>query len=96
MTDRSARRMRRYAWWSLVQLTLVVVAFATWWDGAAFAAVLATLPIFWAWGHVQADVALNPLLDGRDRRRWRILLACLPGAMAVYCYRQVRLTPPAA
>jgi hypothetical protein len=94
MPDRSyRRRLARYAVCSSVQV-LVVVAIVL--GGAGFAAygvaalLLVSLPLLWAWGAFQAEVAMNPYLDDVERARWRILLACLPGSMAVYWYRHVR------
>jgi hypothetical protein len=33
---------------------------------------------------------MNPGLDDAARSRWRILLACAPGSMALYWLRHVR------
>ena len=57
-------------------------------SGALLVAVL--LPAFWAWGHFQAHVAMSPDLDEADRARWRVMLACVPGAMAGYWWLYVR------
>jgi hypothetical protein len=94
MSDRYHRRLRRYAGFSLVQL--VVVAFVGGSDvSPAYATtvvLITSAPVFWAWGAFQADVAMNPRLQEGDRRRWRILLACLPGSMAFYWFRHVRVS----
>ena len=39
----------------------------------------------------QAVVAMNPDFEDRDRRRWRIMIACMPGSMAVYWHRHIRV-----
>jgi hypothetical protein len=92
MSDRYYRRLQRYAGFSLVQLcVMTIVGTRGVESGAAVAAVLvASAPVLWAWGLFQADVAMNPRFEESDRRRWRIILACLPGSMAFYWLRHVR------
>lgn len=53
-------------------------------------AVVASVPVFWGWGRFQGAIALNPELDEAGQARWRMLLACVPGAMALYWHRHVR------
>jgi hypothetical protein len=95
MSDRSYRRLRRYAGFSVVQLLVaLVVVVGDLRSGYAVPALLgASLPVFWAWGPYQADVTMNPHLQDSDRAQWRIMLACLPGSMAVYWHRHIRVSP---
>jgi hypothetical protein len=67
-----------------VQAVVVIAAFA----GAVL--VVSVLLSFWGWGHMQAELALNPYLDEVRRARWRMLLACVPGAIALYWLLHVR------
>jgi hypothetical protein len=89
---RHDRRLRRAAACSGLQLVSgVLVLLAGPVAGpAAVGFVVATLLSFGAWGAFQAELALNPELDDRDRARWRMALACVPGAMALYWRRHVR------
>jgi hypothetical protein len=98
MSHRLYRRLRRYAVFSVVQLlvALVVVGGDLESGYAIVALLIASAPVFWAWGPYQADVAMNPHFQERDRRRWRVLLACLPGSLAVYWYRHIRVGPDSA
>jgi hypothetical protein len=90
---RSYQRLTRYAAFTAVHAVVVLVLA---WRGPDLAdagtVVLAgaSLPLAWAWGSFQADVALNPLLDERERSRWRIVLACVPWSIAIYWLREVR------
>jgi hypothetical protein len=52
--------------------------------------VVSVLLSFWALGHLQAEIALNPYLDEVGRARWRIALASVPGALALYWLLHVR------
>jgi len=91
MTARLQRRLRRAAICSALQAAIVLAAFAgVPYDAALVALVLVSLPLLWALGPFQADVSLNTALDEDDRRRWRIALASVPGAMALYWHRHLR------
>jgi hypothetical protein len=57
---------------------------------AGLVGLAVSLPLLFAWGAYQADVAINPELDEAERRRWRILLWCFPWSMTVYWLRHVR------
>ena len=59
-------------------------------DYALAALLVVSVPVCLAWGPYQAVVAMNPDFEDRDRRRWRIMLVCIPGSMAVYWHRHVR------
>lgn len=85
-------RLTRYAAYSLFQLIVVlaVVAGPVPAELAGVVVIVASVPVALAWGHVQADVAMNPALDDVERRRWRIAIWCVPGAVAVYWLRHVR------
>jgi hypothetical protein len=56
--------------------------------------VVSLLLSFWALGHLQAEVALNPYLDAVGRTRWRMALVCVPGAVALYWVLHVRPDEP--
>jgi hypothetical protein len=92
MSHRYYARLRRYAALSAVQAVVVLVAALsaalTLVPGVVF--VLAGVAMFWAWGPFQAEIALNERLDDISRRRWRVLLVVVPGAMALYFHRHVR------
>jgi hypothetical protein len=92
MSDRSYRRLTRYALLALVTLPVVlVVAASPMPDQYAALVVLAMwLPFYPAIGPYQADLALNTRLDENLRRWWRIALFLLPWSMAVYWHRHVR------
>lgn len=92
MSHRSYLRFRRYAVFSLLQLIGVVLVGVTGLESGYAAAVVlvVSLPVLWAWGAFQADVAINASFEDSDRRRWRVLLACLPGSMALYWHRHIR------
>jgi hypothetical protein len=87
-----SRRFRRYAIVSAVQLAVFVAVAVMRADGTIALAlgVAVSLPALWAWGQVHADIALNPDLDEAERVRWRIGLACVPGAIAAYWFLYVR------
>ena len=59
-------------------------------SAGAVAVLVVSVPLFFAWGRYQADVALNPLLEERDRARWRTLLWLVPWSMTLYWHRFVR------
>jgi hypothetical protein len=86
------RRLTRYAAYSLLHLVVVITLVAgvlpAGWAGAVLLAV--SVPLLWAWGLFQADVAANPDLDEEGRMRWRILLWCVPWSMSVYWMQHVR------
>jgi hypothetical protein len=74
-----------------VQAVVVIAAFAGAPSSVAGAVlVVSVLLSFWGWGHMQAELALNPDLDEARRARWRMLLACVPGAIALYWLLHVR------
>ena len=85
-------RLTRYAAFSLFQLivVLVVVAAPVASEIAGTVVLAASVPVALAWGHVQADVAMNPLLDDVARNRWRIAVWCVPGSVALYWLLYVR------
>ena len=91
MSDAAYARLTRYAVFSVVHGVIAIVALSRvaepW---AVYALALASLPLFFAWGSFQADVALNPLLDEPGRTRWRVFLWMLPWSMALYWLRHVR------
>jgi hypothetical protein len=92
MPTASDKRVARYAGLSIVHLSVVlVVLFGPFRSlDRGLVILVASLPLLWAWGHYQADVATNPRLDDTDRTWWRIVLWCLPWAMTLYLLRQVR------
>ena len=92
------RRLTRYAAFAgLHGLVVVPLWFGVAHDGLGSVVLLVvSLPLMWAWGQFQADVALNPWIDEPSRSRWRIALACLPWSMTVYWACQVRTRRPPA
>jgi hypothetical protein len=94
MPDRFYRRLRRYAGFSVAQALVVVALTINDLPPEHALAVLLVVsaPVFWAWGPYQAVVAMNPDFEDGDRRRWRVMLACIPGAMAVYWHRHIRVS----
>ena len=89
MSDRSYRRLTRYAVFAVASLPLALFLRLTTGEGLVF--VLAVLPVwFLAIGPFQADVALNAGLTDAERRWWRIWLFLLPWSMAVYWRQHVR------
>lgn len=92
MPDRFYRRLRRYAGFSVAQVLAVVALTISGLPSeyALVALLIVLAPALWAWGPYQAVVAMNPDFEERDRRRWRILLFCIPGSMAVYWHRHIR------
>jgi steroid 5-alpha reductase family enzyme len=88
VSDRSYRRLTRFAALSVVDLVaLAVAATLPGWDAGVTLIWLLLLP---AIGPFQAEVALNPTLDEDDRRRWRIALYVVPWSMTLYWHRYVR------
>jgi hypothetical protein len=86
-----ASRLARYALFSALHGLVAVTAALGAFGAAAGPVVLAlSLPLVFAWGAFQADVAINPELDDTERRRWRIVLWCAPWSMTVYWLRHVR------
>ncbi len=85
-------RLTRYAAYSLLQLgaVIAVVVGPVPAQLAGAVVLVASIPVVLAWGHVQADVALNPLLDDVSRSWWRIAIWCVPGAVALYWLLHVR------
>ena len=85
-------RLTRSAAFSLFQLlvVLLVVLGPVPVETASVVVLAASLPVALDWGHVHADIALNPLLDAGRRSRWRIAVWCVPGAVAWYWLRYVR------
>lgn len=78
-----------------MQALVVVAAFAGLPSAVAGVVfVVSALATFWSWGHLQAEVALNVYLDDAQRARWRILLACVTGAFALYWLLHVRPYEP--
>jgi hypothetical protein len=89
VSDRSYRRLTRFAALSVADLVALAVAAALpGWGGAGL--ILVWLLLLPAIGPFQAEVALNPALDEDDRRRWRIALYVLPWSMTLYWHRYVR------
>lgn len=85
-------RLARYAAYSVLQLAVVVavVAGVVPAEVGGLAVLVASIPVAFGWGHVQADVALNPAFDDRARSRWRVGVWCVPGAVALYWLLHVR------
>lgn len=94
MPDRLYRRLRNCAAFSVGQFlaTLVICIGDVQSTYAVVALLVVSLPLFWSWGAYQAEVALNSRFRDRDRARWRVVLVCLPGSMAVYWYRHIRVS----
>jgi hypothetical protein len=88
VSDRSYRRLTRYAALSAMSLVALAVALALPWGGPAV--VLIWLLLLPAIGPFQAEVALNGVLDEGERRRWRIALYVMPWSMTLYWHRYVR------
>jgi hypothetical protein len=89
MSDRSYRRLTRYAVFAAVSIPLALILRLTYGWGAVF--VLDLLPVwFLAIGPYQADLALNVGLTEDERRQWRITLFLLPWSMALYWRLHVR------
>jgi hypothetical protein len=83
--------LARYAVFSTVHAVVVLGAlFGVLGPHDWLVVLIASVPLLFAWGAFQADVAMNPVLDERDRNRWRILLWLLPWSMAAYWHRYVR------
>ncbi|MET0602085.1 MAG: hypothetical protein ABW167_08870 [Baekduia sp.] len=94
MPDRLYRRLRRYAGFSAAQVLVAVVATLSGAppDYALAALLVVSVPVCLAWGPYQAVIAMNPNFEDHDRRRWRIMLVCIPGSMAVYWHRHIRVS----
>jgi hypothetical protein len=89
VSDRSYRRLTRFAALSVAHLVALAVAAASpGWGGAGV--LLVWLLLLPAIGPFQAEVALNPTFDEDERRRWRIALYVLPWSMTLYWHRYVR------
>jgi hypothetical protein len=92
MSDRSYRRLTRYALITGVSVPTAVIWMLSPVASPAVALLyLIALPAWYlAIGPYQADIAMNPVLDETARRWWRIALFLVPGAMSVYWHRYVR------
>jgi hypothetical protein len=90
VSDRSYRRLTRFAAGAMVNLLVVVAVSAAAPEWKLLVALVAALPLLPAIGPFQADVALNPVLDEDGRRRWRIALYVMPWSMTLYWHRYVR------
>jgi len=95
VSDRAYRRFTRYAAFSVLHGLIVVLAVV----GLAgpdpgLVVLVASIPLLFAWGAYQGDIALNPLLDEAGRTRWRIGGWCLPWSMALYWHRHIRARRP--
>jgi hypothetical protein len=93
MSDRSYRRLTRYAVFAAASAPAFLVALLSPLSryGAAAFVFLIALPVWYlSIGPYQAEIALNPDLDETTRRWWRIALFLVPGAMALYWHRYVR------
>lgn len=95
MSDAWYSRMARYAAFSAAHGVVVVAALSgVIGENAGLIVLIASVPLFFAWGHFQADVATNPTLDSTQRQRWRIVLWCFPWSATAYWYSQVRPRRP--
>jgi hypothetical protein len=96
MSDRSYRRLTRYAGFAAVSVpSLLIAKLSPVPNYGAALVLLITLPaLYLAIGPYQADVALNRDLDETARRWWRIVLFLLPWSMALYWHRYVRRERP--
>ena len=92
MSDRSYRRLTRYALLGAASFPIVIVVTLgpVPGYGALVVLVVSWVPFLLAIGPYQADVALNSDLDETGRRWWRIVLFLLPWSMALYWHRHVR------
>lgn len=89
MSDRSYRRLTRYAVFAAASIPLALLLLLTIGGGPVF--VLGVLPVwFLAIGPYQTDLALNVGLTEDERRWWRIALFLLPWSMALYWHQHVR------
>lgn len=57
---------------------------------AGLVVLVASVPLLFAWGAFQADLAMNAPVDEVARSRWRIALYLLPWSVTVYWLRYVR------
>lgn len=91
MTRVGYRRMKRYVAFMVVHAAVVALAVAgVFGDFGWLAVLVCALPVVWAWGLFQADLALNGALQNAARDRWRIAFWLLPWSMAAYWLRYVR------
>jgi hypothetical protein len=92
MSERSYRRLTRYAALSALHLLLVVSLMIARVPGAEAALIVfvASPVLLLAWGPFQADIELNSELDVLERGRWRVAMWLLPWAAALYWLRHVR------
>jgi hypothetical protein len=87
MSVQTSRRLGRYAAISLLSLPVCGAALLF---GAGMVTLAVSVPFLLAWGPYQAEIAVNPVFDDTDRRRWRIALYVLPWLLTLYWYRHVR------
>jgi hypothetical protein len=89
---RNPVRARRYALASALQAVAFVLALLGPLPAAVAAALLVVAVVLglWMFGHAQAELAFNAELDDVERQRWRIALACVPGALALYWVLWIR------
>src|SRR4051794_21908064 len=96
MSTSSYRRLTRFAAFAVAHLALVLALLV----GGVLAAqaglvlLVASIPLLFAWGSFQTDVALNPRLDEAERARWRIAMWLLPWTIALYWHVHVRGASP--
>jgi hypothetical protein len=91
MSDRSYRRLTRYAVFAAASIPLALILLAIPRYGPGLFFLLGVLPVwFLAIGPYQADLALNVGLTDDERRWWRIVLFLLPWSMALYWRQHVR------
>jgi hypothetical protein len=84
-------KLTRYAVLAGVHGCVVVAALLGVFGSAGwFVVLLASVPLFFAWGPFHADLATNELIDEPSLTLWRIALWLLPWTMTVYWYRYVR------
>ena len=98
MTERTYRRLTRFAAYAVVHLALGVLLLAgpLPQDIGWLVFIVVTIPLISAWGPSQADVAMNPALGEGTRTRWRIALWCVPLSMTLYWHGYVRPVPDVA
>ena len=91
MSEATYSRLKRYAAFSVGHAVVVVAALAGLAGPQPGLVVLVTsIPLLFAWGPFQADIALNPALDVAAQTRWRVLVWCLPWSMALYWQLYIR------
>ena len=75
-------RLHRYAVFAVAHgLGVVLALFGAFGGAGGLLVLVASVPLLWAWGAFQGDVALNDQLDEVDRQRWRIGLWLVPWSM---------------